>query len=135
MIALDSGVLLAVTDFTHPQHATARDTLRALPPTERLMVSPFAYAELMASPQRDTLSTLLERAGILLLEEMPLSAYRAAGEARGGGEVGRGSLRLSSASFVGAHALHHRARLLTLEGETFTALYPSLPLVGVGQFG
>jgi len=112
MISLDAGVLLALTYPQHPQHARVRDTLRALPPSERFIVSPFAYAELMADPRRDTLSALLEGMKIRVLEEMPLSAYRSVGEAlQRTQETTQEYAPLSLSCFIGAHALHHQIKL------------------------
>ena len=136
MISLDAGVLLALTQPQHPQHARVRDMLRGFPPSERFVLSPFAYAELMADPRRDALSALLERMNIRVLEEMPLSAYcNAGGALRRRQESSPEGALLSSPCFIGAHALHHKVKLFTLEPEVYSGLYPTLELLSLSESG
>jgi len=99
-------------------------------------VSPFAYAELMADPRRDALSALLERMNIRVLEEMPLSAYHSAGEAlQRRRESSPENALLSAPCFIGAHALHHRMGVFTLEPDVYSGLYPTLALLSFSESG
>jgi predicted nucleic acid-binding protein len=132
MTSLDTNVILAVFDPKDASHELASAIFERLG-SHGLVLCPVVYTELAASQSWEGLRAFLERGGVEVLWEMPLSLWERAGKAMGGyarsrrgGELPR---RVAADFLVGAHAEHYDLTIATLDPVVFRAVFPSVPLI------
>jgi predicted nucleic acid-binding protein len=136
-ISIDTNVIAALWKQQHSMNAAAVRILGKLAGRERLVVSGPVYAELMAGPLRDeaSLDHFFADTGIDVDWEMDEEIWREAGcafrayvqrrQASQGGEA----RRILTDFLIGAHAQVRGYTMLTLNGEDFSAAFPTLRLI------
>lgn len=133
--ALDSNILLALwnAEATAPRLVEALDTLQT---RGRLLVCGAVYAELCG--WRPDLDALLAGYGVQVDPDMPLAAWKRAGQAHAAyaqrRQVSGGGLprRILTDFLVGAHASVGGYALLTLDTHGYGD-FPEVPLLTVSQ--
>lgn len=133
MISLDTNTIFSALNPHDANHPRARALLSEWGAQEALVVSPIVYSELCASPDIAGIRVFLEKAQIEVLWEMPKTVWQQAGDALGqyafqrrGGQLPR---RMVADFLIGAHAQHHKLRLMSFDETVYAALFPGLKLI------
>lgn len=139
MIAtLDTNVIVGVLEGDETIAEQLATVIDRLADHGTVLVAPVVYAELLAAPSRSaaivdvffrdtpvrvdwTLHEMVWRAAGL--------AYRAYGQRRRAGGNGSSARRILADFIIGAHALHHRATLLTWDVDIYRTYFPDLVTV------
>lgn len=132
--AVDTNVLVALWNPADALNFRAQSGLDIALNQGSLVIAAPVYAELLAEPQRTEsfLDSFCAQTGVLVDWDLPEPVWRAAGRAYRHYAVrrkahGTSSPRRILADFlIGAHALHHGMRLLTLDDHLYRAAFPRL---------
>lgn len=135
--AIDTNVLVALWDTDTRLNTAAQMALDSALERGALVVSGAVYAELLALPGRteDMLDEFVGTAAIHVDWESHERIWHAAGKAfqsyvdRRSREKANLPRRILADFFIGAHALAHRYRLLTLDQRLYRAAFPKLEIV------
>jgi predicted nucleic acid-binding protein len=136
MTAVDTNAIVALWDKDARLSAAAQRALDAALARGGLVVAGPVVAELMAAPGRTEtfLSSFLEDTGVAIDWDLGEPVWRAAARAfRGYAERRRkqrdtGPRRILADFLIGAHALTHGFRLLTLDDRLYRAAFPGLKI-------
>jgi predicted nucleic acid-binding protein len=136
MTAVDTNAIVALWDKDARLSAAAQRALDAALARGGLVVAGPVVAELMAAPGRTEtfLSSFLEDTGVAIDWDLGEPVWRAAARAfRGYSERRRkqrdtGPRRILADFLIGAHALTHGFRLLTLDDRLYRAAFPGLKI-------
>ena len=119
--AIDSNVLIALwneDDILNTQARSALDNARG---RGSLVIAAPVFAELLAAPSRTEtfLDSFCKQTRIAVDWSLTEAIWRAAGLA----------FRILANFLIGAHALHHGFRLLTLDDRLYRAAFPRLAIL------
>ncbi|MGC2636700.1 MAG: type II toxin-antitoxin system VapC family toxin [Acidobacteriaceae bacterium] len=136
MTAVDTNAIVALWDNDAKLSAAAQHALDSAFHRGGLIVSAPVVAELIAAPGRTEtfVSSFLEDTGIAVQWELGEPAWRSAARAfRAYAERRRkqretGPRRILADFLIGAHALTHGFRLLTLDDRLYRAAFPGLAI-------
>ena len=135
-IALDTNVLSALWNNNDALNLVARKALDEVSGGEALAMCGVVYAELIGAPGRTEafVDRFCEEAGIAVEWELKERIWRKAGAAFQGyatrrkKQSGAEPRRLLADFLIGAHALEHGYKLLTLDGGMYRKAFPGLKL-------
>ncbi len=134
--AVDTNVIIALWDNDPAFSLAAQTALEAAFHRGNLIAAPPVFAELLAAPGRTEVfvDSFLEETGIAIAWELDESVWRAAGRAfrsyaeRRHKQRDSGPRRILADFLIGAHALTHGFRLLTLDDRFYRAAFPTLTI-------
>jgi predicted nucleic acid-binding protein len=137
--AVDTNVVIALWDQDSSLKLAARTALEDAFRRGNLIVAAPVFAELLAAPGRteDFVNAFFEDTGIVVDWELGEEVWRSAGKAfRGYSERRRSHLHFGTrhilADFlIGAHAVEHRHRLLTMDERLYRAAFPTLKVESI----
>jgi predicted nucleic acid-binding protein len=132
--AIDTNVIVALWDKDPLLHSAAQRSLEAAFNRGNLIAAAPVFAELIAAPGRTEtfVDTFLEDTGVAVDWNLSEAIWRIAGRAFQSYAVRRRRQRDSGARpfladfLVGAHAVSHGYRLLTLDERLYQASFPGL---------
>lgn len=134
--AVDTNVIVALWDTDPAPSTVARSALDAALARGSLVVCAPVFAELMAAPGRTEgfLDAFFGATGIHVDWTLEEAVWRSAGRAFQAyasrrRKQGGGPRRILADFLIGAHALHGRHRLLTLDDHLYRAAFPALTVV------
>ena len=135
-IALDTNVLSALWNDNDALNLVARKALDEVSGGEALAMCGVVYAELIGAPGRTEafVDRFCEEAGVAGEWELKERIWRKAGAAFQGyatrrkKQSGAEPRRLLADFLIGAHALEHGYKLLTLDGGMYRKAFPGLKL-------
>ncbi len=135
--AIDSNVLIALWNEDDTLNAVARSALDTALARGSLTIAAPVFAELVAAPSRTEafVDSFCRDTGITVDWDLNESVWRAAGRAfqqyarRRRKRRDFGPRRLLADFLIGAHALHHGFRFLTLDDRLYRAVFPRLVVV------
>jgi len=121
--AIDSNVLVALWNKDDTLNTQARSALDTALARGSLVVAAPVFAELLAAPGRSEafLDSFCKETGIAVDWNLNEATWRVAGRA----------FRILADFLIGAHALHHGFRLLTLDDHLYRAAFPRLAILSV----
>lgn len=137
--AIDSNVLIALWNEDDSLNTLARSALDAALARGSLVIAAPVFAELLAAPSRTEafLDAFCKDTGIAVDWTLAEAVWRAAGRAFQQYLVRRrthrdpGPRRILADFIIGAYALHHGFRLLTLDDRLYRATFPRLTILTV----
>jgi predicted nucleic acid-binding protein len=137
--AIDSNVLIALWNADDTLNTRARSALDNALTRGSLIVAAPVFAELLAAPARSEafLDSFCRETGIAVDWNLNEATWRAAGRAfqqygaRRRQQRDSGPRRILADFLIGAHALHHGFRLLTLDDRLYRAAFPRLAILSV----
>lgn len=136
--AIDTNIIVSVLEGEEAIAAHLAAVLDRVADLSSLLITPVVYAELLAAPSRSPalIDALLSQTSIRVDWSLDEAVWRAAGLAyrtygqqrRREGD-GMAPRRILADFIIGAHALHRRATLLTLDGGVYRTYFPNLEIV------
>jgi hypothetical protein len=136
--AIDSNILIALWNEDDTLNTQARSALDTALARGRLVVAAPVFAELLASPSRSEafLDSFCKETGITVDWNLNEATWRLAGRAFQQYVARRrkrdsGPRRILADFLIGAHALHHGFRLLTLDDRLYRAAFPRLTILSM----
>jgi len=137
--ALDSNILVAFWDTDDTLNSLAASALSTALALGNLVVSAPVYAELLAFPGRTEafLDSFLADTAIAVDWTVDEQVWRLAGAAfqshaaRQRKQRELGPRRILTDFLIGAHALRHGYRLLTLDDRHYRAAFPRLQVIAI----
>lgn len=137
--AIDTNILIALWNEDDTLNVLARSALDAALGRGSLVIAAPAFAELLAAPSRTEafLDSFCRETGIAVDWDLNEAIWRAAGRAfqkyavRRGKQPGSRPRRILTDFLIGAHALRHGFRLLTLDDRLYRAAFPRLTIVTI----
>ncbi len=137
--AIDTNVVIALWDEDHSISMAAQLALDAAFQRGGLVIAAPVFAELLGAPGRteDFLSSFLEDTGISVDWNLGEPIWRTAGRAfrayadRRRKQREPGPRRILADFLIGAHALAHGHRLLTLDEKVYRMAFPGLTIATI----
>ncbi|MGA8224050.1 MAG: PIN domain-containing protein [Candidatus Acidiferrales bacterium] len=137
--SLDSNILVAFWDADDTLNSLAASALSAALAHGNLVISAPVYAELLAFPGRTEafLDSFLADTAIAVDWSVDERVWRMAGAAfqsyaaRRRRQREQGPRRILTDFLIGAHALRHAYRLLTLDDRHYHAAFPHLQVIAI----
>jgi predicted nucleic acid-binding protein len=137
--AVDTNILVALWDRDHALNTIAQQALEIALSRGQLLIAAPVFAELLACPGRDEpfLTTFFNDTGITVEWVLNEAVWRAAGLAFQAYAAQRrkqrdaGPRRILADFLIGAHALHNKYHLLTLDDRIYRAAFPTLKFAPV----
>lgn len=134
--AVDTNVVVALWDRDPALSLAAQNALEAAFHRGNLVAAAPVFAELLAAPGRTEafVGSFFEETGIAVDWELEERVWRLAGRAfqtyaeRRRKQQERGVRRIFADFLIGAHALSHGCRLLTLDDRLYRASFPALAI-------
>lgn len=134
--AVDTNVVVALWDRDPGLSLAAQNALEAAFRRGNLVAAAPVFAELLAAPGRTEafVGSFFEETGIAVDWELEERVWRLAGRAfqtyaeRRRRHQDRGARRILADFLIGAHALSHGYRLLTLDDRIYRASFPTLAI-------
>jgi len=134
--AVDTNVVIALWDKDPTLSMAAQTALEAAFNRGSLVVAAPVFAELIAAPGRTEtfVSTFFEETGIAIDWDLGEAVWRSAGRAfqsyaeRRRKQRASGARRILADFLIGAHAVSHGYRLLTLDERLYRAAFPTLAI-------
>jgi predicted nucleic acid-binding protein len=137
-VSVDTNVLIALWNPDDVLNTAARDALDASLGQGGLVISAPVYSELLAFPSRDEsfLDKFLSDTGIRVDWDLGEAIWRTAGLAYKNYSArrrkqGEGPRRILADFLIGAHAVHYRMPLLTLDAKLYRSSFPHLRILPV----
>ncbi|HEX5323263.1 MAG TPA: type II toxin-antitoxin system VapC family toxin [Capsulimonadaceae bacterium] len=139
--SVDTNVFIALWDQEPTISQGAQAALDTAGELGGLVMSAPVFAELMAAPGRTEafLNRFLEDTGVIVDFDLEEDIWRLAGRSfqayagRRRNQGDSGPRRIPADFLIGAHAAHHRHRLLTSDDSLYRAAFPSLVISRVFQ--
>jgi predicted nucleic acid-binding protein len=137
--SLDSNILVAFWDADDTLNSLAASALNTALEHGNLVISAPVYAELLAFPGRTEafLDSFLADTAIAVDGSVDERVWRMAGAAfqsyaaRRRKQREQGPRRILTDFLIGAHALRHGYRLLTLDDRHYRAAFPRLQVIAI----
>jgi hypothetical protein len=137
--AIDSNVLIALWNEDDTLNTQARSALDTALARGGLVIAAPVFAELLAAPSRTEsfLDSFCRETGIVVDWNLNEATWSGAGRAfqqyvaRRRRQRDSGPRRILADFLIGAHALHHGLRLLTLDDRLYRAAFPRLAILTV----
>lgn len=134
--AVDTNVVIALWDKDPTLSSAAQNSLDAAFSRGALVAAAPVFAELIAAPGRSErfVGSFFEETGIGVDWDLSEQIWRVAGRAfqayaeRRRKQRDKGMRRILADFIIGAHALTHGFRLLTLDEHLYRAAFPSLAI-------